>query len=268
MNNKQKIVIGTWFAAAMVAFPAAQGAATTNSYSNNLHGLYIGIEGGIARALSTDIEPDWSNSGAHTWIPINGSYDTNLGTAASFGVKLGFAATENIKFDLSYNYRGNFNKQVAFPPPPSVVTDTPDGESYKFSNINSQALMLNVNLFPFTNLNKFKPFVSAGIGVARNKFGDMRNYDLVGPAGTPAVFDNTLQGDTKTSCTWQLGAGLDYALTEHLDLGLAYRFVDLGNFTSTKNVYEKFSKITVTAQPYVIKNLGANEFYLRLNYIF
>lgn len=261
--DKQKIITRTLLSAALFI--------TSSSFANNLSGFYLGLEGGAAKALSTNVEPDWSVNTVHSWDAVDGSYDADLGTAPSFGAKIGYAINKNVAFDLAYNRRGNFNFENGFAPPPDGILNAPIGEVYQYNDINSNAFTFNATLFPSISSEKFKPFVSAGVGVAINKFGSVNNFNITSnsPAGpVPLNYNIRLDGDNKTSFTWQIGAGLDYSIIEHLDFGLGYRFVDLGKFTTSTNFTNSVSGAESTVKPYIINHLNVNEFYARLNYYF
>lgn len=270
MNNKKLPLV----LAALLLSLAAQGNQTETA-SDMFHRLYIGVEGGVSRATNADVKPDWVNRdtyyGSYTQIPVGSANDNiNLGSAANAGIKIGYAINQLIKLDLAYNYRGNFSASNAYPPVPRyVATDTTTyglpgaGSTVMIHGVHSQAGMLNVNLFPDFKLVSFKPFCFAGVGVARNKISSINGYDLI-LKSHPDYRDVVQYGNTKTSLTWQIGAGIDYVLTNNIDIGLAYRFVDMGNFTTSRNGSQQ--GINTTAQPYIIKNLGVNECYLRLSY--
>ena len=265
--NKQKIIIWTLLSATIFTVSSSFAAGLTN----NLCGFYLGIEGGAAKTLTTNVEPDWSVSTVHTWYAVNGSYDTDFGTAPSFGAKLGYAINKNIAFDLAYNRRGNFNFENGFTAPPGTIATAPLGEIYKYNDINSNAFTFNATLFPSISSEKFKPFVSAGIGVSINKLGSLNNFNIIdaNPAQpVPLNYNVQLDGANKTSFTWQIGAGLDYSIIEHLDFGLGYRFVDLGKFTTGTHFTESVAGTDSTVKPYIINHLNVNEFYARLNYYF
>jgi hypothetical protein len=66
-----------------------------------------------------------------------------------------------------------------------------------------------------------QPYVSAGIGVARNHLGTTTGVSpLIGPF--------TLGSASRMNFAWALGAGVGYALTPRLTIDLAYKYVDSG----------------------------------------
>jgi len=62
------------------------------------------------------------------------------------------------------------------------------------------------------------PYVTAGVGIARNKAGDFVSLDTI-----------TLKGKTNTSFVWNVGAGVKYNLNRNFALDLSYRYIDLGS---------------------------------------
>lgn len=270
MNNKKFPLV----LAALLLSLAAQGN-QTKTVNDIFHRLYIGVEGGVSRATNADVKPDWANRdayyGAYTGIPLGSANNNiNLGSAASVGIKIGYAINQLIKLDLAYNYRGNFSALNAYPPVPRIAAvETTEyglpgaGSVNTIQGVHSQAGMFNVNLFPDFKLTSFKPFCFGGVGIARNKISSINDYDLI--LKSHPDYNSIVQyGDTKTSLTWQIGAGIDYVLTDNIDIGLAYRFVDMGNFTTSRNTFQQGA--TFTSQSTIIKNLGVNECYLRLSY--
>jgi len=76
---------------------------------------------------------------------------------------------------------------------------------------------------------RFLPYVAAGVS-----YGSLRNSYSEG--------DDERSSRTKTRAGWNAGAGLDYAMTDHIILRGEYRFTDFGKDTSKIAPDEKYSK--------------------------
>jgi outer membrane autotransporter protein len=68
-----------------------------------------------------------------------------------------------------------------------------------------------------SNLQNFKPYIMAGVGMAPNKAG------LTKQVGSYAI------GNQKNNFAWQLGVGATYKVTKQSFFDIGYRYVDLGN---------------------------------------
>lgn len=74
-----------------------------------------------------------------------------------------------------------------------------------------------------------QPYVSAGVGVARNRLGTTTGVSgLLGPF--------TIGGASRTNFAWALGAGAGYALTPRLTIDLAYKYLDRGEVRTNATV--------------------------------
>lgn len=78
--------------------------------------------------------------------------------------------------------------------------------------------IMGVGKYEFAPLGAFRPYIGAGVGIARIRFNDVG--EVFGPQGFVDGNDNAL--------AWQVGAGASYALTPNLDLTVGYRFLDTG----------------------------------------
>ncbi len=71
---------------------------------------------------------------------------------------------------------------------------------------------------------RLQPFVTAGLGAARNEIGDVTyGFPALGLDAATIV-----QGGRHTGFAWTAGAGISFRLTEVLELELAGRYTDLG----------------------------------------
>ncbi len=69
-----------------------------------------------------------------------------------------------------------------------------------------------------------KPYMSGSAGIAWNRASNYTNTPTIPQARAMPNFGN----HTSTAFTYTIGAGLEYALTSHMEVGLGYEFTDWG----------------------------------------
>jgi opacity protein-like surface antigen len=97
--------------------------------------------------------------------------------------------------------------------------------------VKSHAVMATLSYSPLEqggNAARFQPFVSLGIGPARNSVSDWTRTNLSGVRD-----DRTFEGDTTTELAWSAGIGFAYRMAgpaaNPVTLEVAYRYFDLGH---------------------------------------
>lgn len=153
-----------------------------------------------------------------------GNNGSPLGAAGGFGAGVVLDAGLGYRFNSwlraeallsyrpSYDYSGNANfVQVAGPQPVSA-------------NLSSLA-GFGVGYVDLPKIDTVRPYIGAGIGVARNRISAV-TYAL--PA-LGAGASTTIAGGTSSGLAWLLTAGLEIPLHPQLSLDLAYRYTDLGS---------------------------------------
>ena len=92
----------------------------------------------------------------------------------------------------------------------------------------SSALMANVS-YDFATAGKIQPYVTAGVGFARNKLTSWtRTANPDNPTTRPV---RTFSGDTSVDLAWSVGAGVTYDLGQvkrPMFLDMSYRYFNLG----------------------------------------
>ena len=116
----------------------------------------------------------------------------------------GYKFTDNLRTDLSFAY--SEAKVESFP------------INHK---VKSYTLFLN-GYYDFKVSDTFTPYVTAGVGLARNKSGDLR-YAVPGPQS-----DISYKGKTKNNFAWNAGLGVQMNVAKNLDVDLGYKYLDLG----------------------------------------
>lgn len=181
--------------------------------------LYLRVDAGYAWSKDANIRDNGQ------WVicanePCDRPSTLNdIGDSYVLGAGVGYRVNSNIRAELAAGYRGGFELDEA----DSGVPPT----TFK-GKIRSLSLMLN-GYYDFDVAGPWKPYVTAGVGVARNKF---RTISATNPAAAtlPALFSNfQLEGDTDTSFAWTLGFGVGYSVGSGMTLDIGYRYADLGD---------------------------------------
>lgn len=211
----QRVVLTLVAGAASIA----AGDATAQVMSKVLSSApYFRVEAGYAWGTNADLR-DQSAAGVicgNAACTVPGKLN-EIGNSAVVGAAIGYRVQPRIRAELAVGHRGGFelDDADAHSPPTSFKGD-----------IRSWNVMLN-GYYDFDAAGPWKPFISAGIGYARNK---VSSITATNPgAGTGNLANFVLNGDTEGGFAWSLGVGASYAYSNRMSLELAYRYVDLGN---------------------------------------
>jgi opacity protein-like surface antigen len=181
--------------------------------------LYLRADVGYAWAKDAKIRDNGSRLICETSLCNTPGTLNEIGDSYVLGAGVGYRVSPNIRTELALAYRGGFElDQADAAAPPTTFK----------GRIRSLSVMLN-GYYDFDVGSPFKPYVAAGIGVARNK---VKTISATNPAAAtlPTFFsDYQLVGTSDTSFAWFLGAGVGYAVGSGLTLELGYRYVDLGD---------------------------------------
>lgn len=182
--------------------------------------LYLRVDAGYSWSKDAEIRdkvPGLICADAVCNTP-NGTLN-NIGDSYVIGAGVGYRVNPNIRGEIALGYRGGFELDEADAGAPPTTFR---------GKIRSWSAMLN-GYYDFDVGGPWKPYVMAGVGLARNK---VKTISATNPAAAtqPALFSNfQLGGDTDTSFAWQLGLGVGYAVSGAMTLELGYRYADLGN---------------------------------------
>jgi opacity protein-like surface antigen len=185
--------------------------------SNVLSSTYFRVEAGYALGADADVRENGpglicGNPACNTTGSLN-----DVGNSYVLGAAIGYRVHPKIRTELAVGYRGGFqlDDADAHVPPTSFKGD-----------IRSWTLMLN-GYYDFGAAGPWKPFLSAGLGYARN---ELRTVSATNAgAGTGNLANFSLAGDTESGFAWSVGAGASYSYGNKVTLEVAYRYVDLGN---------------------------------------
>jgi opacity protein-like surface antigen len=187
---------------------------------------YIGMTNqhfdGLSHPLITDaIENDfifqWLDKGNFDSVPL-------------FGVGIGYQHNENLRFDLTAEWRGKssfsaLDRYQQFEVPPGEPDeDNPLGiGTNEYTGKKSELLFLANGYWDFAPIHGITPYLGAGIGMSYNTISDFRDINTttsnVAFAPSASVW----------SLAWALHAGVAIKASENLTIDLGYSYVDLGN---------------------------------------
>ncbi|WP_168205879.1 outer membrane protein [Geobacter sp. FeAm09] len=105
------------------------------------------------------------------------------------------------RIELEYSHRSNRLDKATFA----------EGSVAASGNVTADSLLLNFYGILFGD-RSWSPYLGLGLGAARIEASDLR------------VTGQPLSGDSAFTFAYQAGLGVDYALSDHLNLDLGYRF--------------------------------------------
>lgn len=159
-------------------------------------GPYFGVAGGYSWVQ--DLEMEFQNLRNEADIKdgwtglVEGGY--RLGTGLGVGLELGW--TRN---------------------PVDEIFGGPPGRVGVQGNVDAFTVM-GVGRYELAPMGALRPYVSAGVGIARIRF------DEVGAVFAPG----RIVDETDNALAWQVGAGAAFSMSPNLDLTFGYRFLDTG----------------------------------------
>lgn len=142
-----------------------------------------------------------------------GAFDGFLGTEWTFHPKWA------LQLGLGYNQAWNFRAKGSLLQ--GADTQSADQYSYHYDILTRQLLVESKLLYLYKE--RYHPYVLLGLGAA---FNNTTDYSTNVPPFL--TFTRQYQNNTQTSFTYNVGAGIDVDILEHLRLGLGYRFADFG----------------------------------------
>jgi opacity protein-like surface antigen len=127
---------------------------------------------------------------------------------------------------------------------------------YHYQIMSRRLLVENKLLFTFANI--WHPFAVVGLGGAKNKAYGYNEYPLASDAiPTPMSFGS----NTETSFTYAVGLGIEGDLSDHVRMGVSYRFANLGQ-ASLGTAPGQESTTTISHS-----SLQTNEILLQMSYL-
>ncbi len=170
--------------------------------------------------------------------------EQKLKKSAIFGIEGGYKMNENFRFGLGLNFANGMKFK--------------DDGNLKDSKVKSLILETNA-YYDIADFNGFTPYLTAGVGVARNKVSGGNTSDSSsdssgevngGPNDTKPkgnILSNT-DGKSlkKTGLAWNIGFGGMYNIDPEFGVDLAYRYRDLGKVKINKDDSKKLKSHNIT----------------------
>lgn len=195
---------------------------------------------------------DWFGSVSTTYLDSSGEVTFHGTTASVYGgtptIKmddgLGLSLALGIETSDGWRLSGDLSYVTANSSSDAVfgIDDRADDTFVLDAEIESLVFMLNGSYDFDIGLDRFTPFLKAGVGVARNKTKSALldvSYDSLIWNGTS--FDDldalgiSFPAGRTTEFAWNIGAGIRMALSERFELSMAYGLMDLGNAVTETN---------------------------------
>jgi len=196
----------------------------------------------LSAVATEDYFVQFNGGYAHGMKSVKGSNSANsfnsTGKSALYGLEAGYKFNDNFRASLSFDYLPGFEASATTQP----------GVTASKTKVKSYALMLN-GYYDIADFSGFTPYLTAGIGAARNK------------TGSTSITGGTVSGATKNSFAAKAGLGVKYDINSSFAVDLRYQFQYLGAF--------KTSSYTSTAGNITPQGtLRANELLLGVAYKF
>ncbi|CAL7961466.1 exported hypothetical protein [Alphaproteobacteria bacterium] len=174
--------------------------------------IYVGIDAGVA--MPTEF--------------TNYDYYNNLKPEKSvvYGGSIGYKFSPNLRESISVLRFNNFE----FKKESSKITT----KNYRYlftQKISSTACMLNT-MIDVAAFRKINPYIIIGVGGVRNKVSDYQLYDTADKSKLIA----TLQGKSNWQLAWNVGAGINYDVSNRVSIDVSYKYLDLGNAATTNQM--------------------------------
>jgi opacity protein-like surface antigen len=138
----------------------------------------------------------------------------NFGPSGMVGAGVGFKILPFLRTDVTASYRFDYDQNA---------TNLNNGVM-QTSDIKSLAGFFNAYFDIPTGPLPIKPYIGAGLGVARNQVGNTTE--------TNGIDTETVSGATRTSFAYQVMAGVSFPVFIASALDIGYHFVDLGRFST------------------------------------
>ncbi len=179
----------------------------TRKYAPLRAAPYMAVRVGIA-SLEGDVK---YHSSVSNTPHEGGNWQKDFDDDVFFGSLAFGMKKNNWRAELEGSYYTEADKSIAFS----------SASLYGFNPFKAKlqvsTLLLNI-FYDIPTNSRFTPFIGAGVGLSRIK-GKYETVDTDGPH---------TESHNKTNLTWQIGAGISYALTGTVNLDLAYRYTHYG----------------------------------------
>lgn len=163
----------------------------------------------------------------------------------------GYRINDHLRAEVSLRARTSYNWEISLTDKMLAVIQ-PSLEDLEIAQkFQSTSLMLH-GYYDIARVGNLIPYVSLGLGYARNKVGDYKvsaydNRVLDGP------FDYIVKGKSSSSFTWDIGVGTLLQITKNIGLDVNYRCIDLGKYSTKGIIKSNGSKPAAPRSPITTK---------------
>lgn len=231
--------------------------------------FYFQISGGYSFSLTAKL----GGVAPPSWDAAVEGYDSDLGSAPSFGAGIGYHANPWLNLLISSSFRGGYHYKKFQTAIPTIFSFGQLPNKTRYFDLDNYNVMLSLiahginegNMrYCFCNGMIIAPFIGGGIGVARN---NVYNFHSVLATSTGGFAD--VASDMEAKNTYSIAAegmlGLTWLLCDRFSFDIGYRFYYGGQFESNDYVIEPSAGAAAT--PWKGKLL-ANEAFINLRYDF
>lgn len=215
----------------LCAIPFHTVLAKKHKYKNlDKSGWIFGLDAGYvkpslkksASVLNGSSSPAPNNSDLYT---IN-----NPNTTAEVSGYAGYRFVRNAGFLPAFTVAGRYQHIFKFTTRGMVQQySLPAFTNYNYNfDVSSDVLTLQGKADLF-KLGCLAPYLSAGIGIATNKFG---NYTETATSGVTARLSPAYANRSLTNATYNVGAGIDFRFNRNFSASVNYEYADLGTVKS------------------------------------
>lgn len=152
----------------------------------------------------------------------------------------------------------NFRAEIELKMQEDVEKNSFMFDSITTSQVENKSVFLN-GYYDFHNSSKLTPYVGVGIGLSRLE-------------ASSGISDGESLGamirEEETKISWQIGAGVSYAVSQKMALDLGYRYVDYGEIKASVPFHESVGGYVASEVDTLKVDSSANEIYVGLRYAF
>lgn len=230
--------------------------------------FFAGIEAGRSHSSEAYFLPQFQTANGNNFtIPENTDWFRSFGTSPLYGAFVGYQFSPNLGLQLTFDHRNEFTWTV----PVSSASSFPDSpfEQYSVHDIEASTLLVDVKFAPSVCWNGFVPFVKAGLGVSRNKTGELRDVYIPNNFfDATLLFDQRTPGDKETEFAWDAGVGVDYYFNKCISANVAYRYVSLGEFKTGDGGTDLVTDADFESRGFRSEHISLSEVIVGLTYHF
>ncbi len=223
--------------------------------------FYIGVQGGASFSMDADMDVPVGSDTDTQWDPSPEGYNNNLGASELLGATLGYRITPLVSAEIEVTHRNSFQYEKN-----QSLAATPKTRHFDLQNTNVMANAvlhgsgMSKSLSYQNNTIALEPFIFGGIGAA---FNTVSNFYSSHPDGSVSAME---ADNTEVSFGAQAGAGVSMRVKQTFAVGLGYRYMYGGNFSSNNYIWDFDPDEAVLVAPWK-GTLQANEVYLSLSYM-